>query len=56
MTMFRIMSKDSEEQAREPRDRFDSRLEALAGSLESPITRRQSPFERVKRQPRPLEA
>ena len=53
MTMFRIMSKNTEEQSREPADRFEARLEALATSVQSPFTRRESPFERVRRQPRP---
>lgn len=56
MTMFRILSKNSEAEANEPVDRFEARLDALAGSLESPVYRRQSPFERVRKQPRPLEA
>jgi hypothetical protein len=56
MTMFRILPKNGDTQNHEPADRFDARLQALSSAVQSPFSRRESPFERVRRQPRHQEA
>ena len=57
MTPFRIAAKAEETQTQAQQDRFEARLEALAGTLERPAALRRSPFQRVVRsQPQLREA
>lgn len=57
MTLFRTAAKVEDINAQAPLDRFEARLEALAGTLQRPVALRRSPFARVVRtQPQLQEA
>lgn len=47
--MFRMTQKPQDDNAAAPLDRFEARLEALAGTLDRPAVLRRSPFERIVR-------